>query len=90
MTNARGVTNSYSDTLSLADQVNGLVDEYRVRCLWFLREDYYPNTNAERMRTLEYIARYGDRRAFQRARELRSWLSHRSNERSAGCSPRIE
>jgi hypothetical protein len=24
------------------------VDPYRARCLWFLREDYYPRTLAER------------------------------------------
>ena len=42
------------------DRVNELVDEYRTRCLWFLREDYYPQTMAEALRTLEYIERHGD------------------------------
>ena len=27
-----------------AAELRGLVDEYRSRCLWFLREDYYPAT----------------------------------------------
>ena len=60
-----------------------LVDEYRARCLWFLRPDYYPMTTAEWSRVLGYIERYGDLHAFQRASALRQWLSHRSNARSA-------
>jgi hypothetical protein len=35
--------------------VNRLVDEYRHRCLWFLRSDYYPETDAQRLQVLEYI-----------------------------------
>jgi hypothetical protein len=27
-----------------AAELRRLVDEYRSRCLWFLREDYYPAT----------------------------------------------
>ena len=37
-----------------------LVDDYRVRCLWFLKEDYYPVTAAERERVLQSIERHGD------------------------------
>ncbi len=47
------------------------MDEYRVRCLWFLREDYYPQTRAEALRVLEYIERHGDVKAFQKAATLR-------------------
>ena len=64
--------------------VDRLVDEYRHRCLWFLREDYYPATDAERLRVLDYIERYGDVRAYQRAEEIRRWLSRTSSARSAG------
>jgi len=71
------------DEKGIADAVNRLVDEYRVRCLWFLREDYYPATPEERLRTLGYIERYGDVQAFRRAGELRQWLSRNSNAHSA-------
>ena len=67
------------------EDVDRLVDEYRVRCLWFLREDYYPATDAERLRVLDEIARQGDRDAFRRAGELRQWLSRRSSADSAAC-----
>lgn len=65
------------------DAVDRLVDEYRVRCLWFLRDDYYPSTNAERLRVLDEIQRHGDREAFKLAGELRQWLSRPSSARSA-------
>jgi hypothetical protein len=67
------------DEKTVADAVDRLVDEYRVRCLWFLREDYYPATLEERLRTLGYIERYGDVQAFRRAGELRQWLSRNSS-----------
>jgi len=63
--------------------VNRLVDEYRRRCLWFLRPDYYPETDAQRLQALEYIERHGDREAFRRAAEVRRWLLRTSSERSA-------
>jgi hypothetical protein len=58
--------------------VNAIVDEYRARCLWFLRPDYYPATLEERLRALGYIERHGDVAAFRRAAALRQWLSPRS------------
>lgn len=63
--------------------VDALVDEYRQRCLWFLREDYYPSSFEERLRVLDYIQRHGDREAFRRAGEVRKWLSPSSSEKSA-------
>jgi hypothetical protein len=72
------------DEREAADAVNRLVDEYRVRCLWFLREDFYPSTLAERLRVLGYIERHGDLEAFRRAAELRQWLSRNSSAPSAG------
>jgi len=70
-------------TTAVAETVNGLVDEYRLRCLWFLRGDYYPTTDDERQRVLEYIQRHGDRRVFLRAAEVRQWLSRASSGQSA-------
>ena len=64
-------------------EVNRLVDEYRTRCLWFLRPGYYPANDEERVRVLTYIERHGDRAAFQRAVAVRRWLSHPSSAPSA-------
>jgi hypothetical protein len=66
------------------EELRRLVDEYRVRCLWFLRPDYYPSTLEERLRVLDYIERHGDREAFRRAARMRQWLSPNSSARSAG------
>ncbi len=63
--------------------VNALVDEYRTRCLWFLRVDWYPATLEDRLRALASIERHGDNAAFQRARALRAWLSRTFKEASA-------
>jgi hypothetical protein len=60
-----------------------LVDRYRVQCLWFLREDYYPSTPAEREDVLCHIERHGDLEAFRRVAEIRTWLSQHSNISSA-------
>jgi hypothetical protein len=67
----------------IAEAVDRLVDEYRHRCLWFLRSDYYPGTDEERLRVLAYIERHGDRNAYVRAAEVRRWLSPPSSASSA-------
>jgi hypothetical protein len=59
------------------------VDEYRSRCLWYFREDYYPETPEEQERVLALIAQRGDLQAFRRVAELRAWLSHPSSATSA-------
>jgi hypothetical protein len=63
--------------------VHALVDEYRDRCLWFLREDYRPANLDEAIRVLEEIERNGDREAFRKAATLRQWLSRPSSSTSA-------
>lgn len=63
--------------------LHALVDEYRDRCLWFLRRDYYPATNPEAERVLDAIQRHGDRDAFKRAGRIRQWLSLPSSAASA-------
>ena len=70
-----------ADELSAA--VDALVEQYRNRCLWFLRSDYYPTSDSERLRVLEYIERYGDLEAYRRAGRLKRWLSQRSSASSA-------
>ena len=64
------------------ETVRALVDDYRTRCLWFLRPDYYPETPAEHLRVLSYIQKYGDQDAHIRASRLRRWLSQLSNANS--------
>jgi hypothetical protein len=66
------------------DALNELLDEYRDRCLWFLRRDYYPATIAEAQRVLEAIQRHGDRDGFRRAAQIRQWLSLPSSAASVG------
>jgi hypothetical protein len=64
--------------------LRGLVDDYRERCLWFLRRDYYPSTPNEVQRVLDYIQRYGDRDGFRRAGEVRQCLFPPFSAASAG------
>ena len=62
--------------------LHALVDEYRERCLWFLRRDYYPATRrgsagARRPSSATGIARPSARR------RIRQWLSPPSSATSA-------
>jgi len=65
-------------------QFRRFVDEYRDRCLWFTRPDYYPQTPAERAEVLRQIEQRGDRDAQQRVAAFRQWLSVPFSETSAG------
>ncbi len=51
-----------------------LIEEYRDRCLWFLRPDYVPQTPEECRRILDLIERYGDQAGYRRAEEIKAWL----------------
>ena len=53
-------------SVSAEDAVNVLVDDYRTRCLWFLRDDFYPMSREARLRVLDYVQRHGDQDAFVR------------------------
>ena len=66
------------------EAIRELIDEYRDRCLWFLRSDYYPTSPEEAEEVLQYIERYGDLGAFRRAARIRPWLSPHSSATSAG------
>jgi hypothetical protein len=68
---------------ALDAEVRSLVDDYRERCLWFVRADYYPSTPDEILRVLRWIRARGDRKAFQRAGKIEEWLSRTSSETSA-------
>ena len=71
-------------TASAMRDVRALVDEYRLRCFWYSRVDYYPDSPDAAVRALEAIQRYGDLAGFKKAGALRQWLSRTSNARSAG------
>jgi hypothetical protein len=62
----------------ISTEIDKLVEEYRITCLWFAPADYLPKTDEQRLRALNYIERYGDREAFKRSRSLREWLLHPS------------
>ncbi len=74
---------SLVDVSSHEAELRRLVDQYRSRCLWFLREDYYPLTAADREWILDLIERHGDLEALRRVTELRTWLSRPSSGTSA-------
>ncbi len=67
---------------NIKQQLVELIGCYRSRCLWFLAEDFVPETPEQVIRVLEYIERYGDREGFVRARRLKQWLSPSISEKS--------
>ena len=72
------------DTAAVEACLRRVIDDYRSRSLWFLREDYYPTTAVERERVLDWIVRHGDAQALQRVAEVRRWLFQLSSDTSAG------
>ena len=75
--------NTMTPDPALDAEVRSFVDDYRQRCLWFVRADYYPSTPDEILRVLRWIRARGDREAFQRAGKIEEWLSRIFNEKSA-------
>ena len=69
-----------AEASDIAQHVNQLIDEYRTRCLWFLRPGYYPETPEQQLRVLSMIERTGDLAAFRRVSTLRQWVSRHSSE----------
>ena len=55
--------------------VHRLVEDNRLQCLWFMKEDYLPASAREADRALAEIELHGDRQAWTEARTLRVWLS---------------
>lgn len=74
---------SHPAPAEIARAVDAIVDECRVRCLWFLRRDYYPRTDAERLRVLSAIQERADLALYRRAGRLKAWLSRTSSGASA-------
>ena len=71
------------DERELVADADRLIEEHRVSCLWFMRPDYRPSTNEERVRALEHIERHGDLDTFRRAATLKRWLLLHSSDASA-------
>lgn len=72
------------DSLATVEpELRDFIDEYRAACLWYLREDYYPQSVESALRILNAIARCGDLAAFQRAGRIRACLSPPSSDESA-------
>jgi hypothetical protein len=69
----------------IVEEMRRLVDEYRSRCLWFIRPDYYPRTPRDILRILDYICRYGDTRAYKKALEIKKWHLQNIKEPSVNC-----
>jgi hypothetical protein len=72
-----------NQSISLVE-IDRFIEQHRLRCLWFLRQDYRPGTVAERLQALERISRCADNDAFRRAAEFRQWLLQTSSGGSAG------
>jgi hypothetical protein len=68
----------------VAREVDALVDECRAVALWYLRPNYYPRTDVERLRVLDSIEKHADVAVFKRAARLKQWLSRHSSVTSAG------
>ena len=64
------------------EPIDAFIDEYRARALWFLRDDYYPQDEAELLRVLDHVEHHGDLTAFRRVAAIRQWLSQHSNATS--------
>jgi hypothetical protein len=67
-------------------EVRSLVDSYRTQCLWFLREDFYPENDEEAVRVLHQIERNADLEGFRRAARLRAWALTDFQRTGAVCS----
>lgn len=72
---AAGASTTNASPQDLEHAVDALVDECRVECLWYLRPDYYPRTDLERLQVLDAIQERSSRDVFRRAGTLKTWLS---------------
>lgn len=71
------------DLAEAMQQVQALVEETRSTCLWYVRQDYVPQTVEQALPLLDAIARHGDLATFRRVAELRTWLPRASSASSA-------
>jgi hypothetical protein len=69
---------------TIEEDLRDSVDECRSQCLWYLREDCYPQTRGEMLRVLDRIQRHGNLESFRKAGKIKQWLLQDSNEPFAG------
>ncbi|NKB24864.1 MAG: hypothetical protein GKR87_10905 [Kiritimatiellae bacterium] len=74
----------YRDLVKLIQQ---LISDYRHQYLWFYRENFLPENDAQALKALKQIQRHGDRAGYIRARKLEKWLLQQSKEMYASVSP---
>jgi len=55
-------------------ETQALWERNRLRCGWFLRSDFVPETRDDLLRCLHLLARHGDRTTFVLARKLEKCL----------------
>ena len=79
---AAGASVTIAQPTDFDREVDALVDECRVECLWYFRPDYYPRTDLERRQVLDAIQERSSRDVFQRAGTLKAWLSLHSSDGS--------
>ena len=79
----RGDSMRTGDEYEMWEAIRRLIAENRDRCLWFLAPDFQPTNRDSAVRALQYIERYGDKVAYEQARELRLWLQQPSRSNSA-------
>lgn len=59
---------------NIREQVLSLWKRNRLRCGWFLREDFCPETADDFARCLTLLQQHGDRKTYVMARKLRKCL----------------
>jgi hypothetical protein len=70
------------DRANLAAEIDAFIETHRDRCLWFVRRDFHPRTDDERLWLLTEIQRHSDRATFTRAGLLKRCLSPISSDAS--------
>lgn len=66
----------------LIRQFDNFVEQHRTTCLWYLRKDYLPQTDEERLAVLSAIQKHAGLASFRQAGEFKKWLLLRSKEPS--------
>ena len=59
---------------AVREETQALWERNRLRCGWFLRRDFVPETRDDLLRCLHLLARHGDRNTFVLARKLEKCL----------------
>lgn len=58
------------DKTNTTDCINRFIDEQRQLCLWFMRPDYRPSTDGEKIMVLKKIQLRANLEAYKKAGEM--------------------